>query len=216
VLQRALSTRVKRADRIGRVCGVCGIDVGFGEDGKITRAAVASIGKMKPLLVLASAILVQSSEEKRQHRPAGPALVREITAAAASAAEDAARRRRDPDGVAACAQPIPCRGLESTAQEGKTEGERLSRTAARAAPGRAELHPLSHRGGRGSSRLPSNSRCRRRYAALRRTPRLVSMSMLNPGFRRCAQLIAARRWAGVLGSVSAAARPVAFLKRGCR
>jgi hypothetical protein len=93
-------------------------------------------------------------------------VVREITAATASAPESPARRRRDPDCVAPCAQPIPCRGLESSAQEGKTEGERLSRTSAQAGPGtaaagRAELHRLSHRGGRGSSRSPPNPRCRR-------------------------------------------------------
>jgi deoxyribonuclease V len=39
-LQRALRDRVVRADRVGRVRHVCGIDVGFEDDGRITRAAV--------------------------------------------------------------------------------------------------------------------------------------------------------------------------------
>lgn len=39
-LQRALAGRVERADRIGAVRHVCGIDVGFEEEGAITRAAV--------------------------------------------------------------------------------------------------------------------------------------------------------------------------------
>jgi len=38
-LQRELSARVVRADRIGTVRHVCGIDVGFEQDGEITRAA---------------------------------------------------------------------------------------------------------------------------------------------------------------------------------
>ena len=38
-LQRELSERVERKDRIGKVRYVCGIDVGFEEDGAITRAA---------------------------------------------------------------------------------------------------------------------------------------------------------------------------------
>jgi len=106
------------------------------------------------------------SEAKRRRRRAGPTLVREITPASASVPEAPVRRRRDADGAAPCAQPIACRGLESTAQDGKTEGERLSRTAARAGPGtaaagRAELQLLSHRGGRGSSRSAPHPRCRR-------------------------------------------------------
>jgi deoxyribonuclease V len=50
-LQRELSTRVERADRIGRVRRVCGIDVGFEEDGSITRAAVAVLAfpSLEPL-----------------------------------------------------------------------------------------------------------------------------------------------------------------------
>jgi deoxyribonuclease V len=40
-LQRDLAGRVVRQDRIGEVRHVCGIDVGFEEDGAITRAAVA-------------------------------------------------------------------------------------------------------------------------------------------------------------------------------
>jgi len=40
-LQRELADRVVRADRIGEVRHVCGIDVGFERDGAITRAAVA-------------------------------------------------------------------------------------------------------------------------------------------------------------------------------
>ncbi|HXZ91923.1 MAG TPA: deoxyribonuclease V [Burkholderiales bacterium] len=50
-LQRELSTRVERADRIGRVRRVCGIDVGFEEDGRITRAAVALLAfpSLEPL-----------------------------------------------------------------------------------------------------------------------------------------------------------------------
>jgi len=43
-LQRELRERVVRTDRIGRVRHVCGIDVGFEEDGKITRAAVVVLG----------------------------------------------------------------------------------------------------------------------------------------------------------------------------
>jgi deoxyribonuclease V len=39
-LQRDLADRVVREDRIGKVRHVCGIDVGFEEDGAITRAAV--------------------------------------------------------------------------------------------------------------------------------------------------------------------------------
>ena len=39
-LQRALRARVERTDRLGRVRHVCGIDVGFEDDGRITRAAV--------------------------------------------------------------------------------------------------------------------------------------------------------------------------------
>ncbi|MCL4802626.1 MAG: deoxyribonuclease V [Burkholderiales bacterium] len=40
-LQRELAGRVERADRIGEVRHVCGIDVGFEAGGAITRAAVA-------------------------------------------------------------------------------------------------------------------------------------------------------------------------------
>lgn len=40
-LQRELSERVERKDRIGKVRHVCGIDVGFEDNGRITRAAVA-------------------------------------------------------------------------------------------------------------------------------------------------------------------------------
>jgi deoxyribonuclease V len=39
-LQRELRARVVRTDRLGRVRRVCGIDVGFEDDGRITRAAV--------------------------------------------------------------------------------------------------------------------------------------------------------------------------------
>lgn len=50
-LQRELSERVERADRIGRVRRVCGIDVGFEDNGRITRAAVAVLAfpSLEPL-----------------------------------------------------------------------------------------------------------------------------------------------------------------------
>jgi len=40
-VQEKLRARVERADRLGRVRHVCGIDVGFEERGAVTRAAVA-------------------------------------------------------------------------------------------------------------------------------------------------------------------------------
>jgi deoxyribonuclease V len=40
-LQTALRDRVERADRIGEVRRVAGVDVGFEQDGRVTRAAVA-------------------------------------------------------------------------------------------------------------------------------------------------------------------------------
>jgi deoxyribonuclease V len=40
-LQKRLARRVERADRLGPVRRVCGIDVGFENDGRVTRAAAA-------------------------------------------------------------------------------------------------------------------------------------------------------------------------------
>jgi len=40
-LQKRLATRVVRADRVGPVRRVCGIDVGFEDEGRVTRAAAA-------------------------------------------------------------------------------------------------------------------------------------------------------------------------------
>jgi deoxyribonuclease V len=50
-LQEKLRTRVERADRLGPVRRVCGIDVGFEENGAVTRAAVVllSFPGLEPL-----------------------------------------------------------------------------------------------------------------------------------------------------------------------
>lgn len=50
-LQRQLSERVERDDRIGTVGRVAGIDVGFESDGQVTRAAVAVLSFPQLLLV---------------------------------------------------------------------------------------------------------------------------------------------------------------------
>lgn len=50
-LQRQLSERVERSDRIGAVGRIAGIDVGFESDGRVTRAAVAVLSFPQLLLV---------------------------------------------------------------------------------------------------------------------------------------------------------------------
>ena len=116
----------------------------------------------------------------------------------------------------AVAQPRACPLVRRTAKRPAQRRWAYRSSAPRAGPGTAAagqpgLRPLSHRGGRGSSRSPWDLRCRRGCAAPRRTPRLVTMSMLNTRFRRCAQVIAAPRSVGVLWCVSAAAWPLAPL-----
>ena len=76
----------------------------------------------------------------------GPASVAEIAAAAASPPANPARRRHDPDRVAPCAQPIPCRGLESTAARGERRAGQAGPRGASQPTGRAG--GARHSGGR--------------------------------------------------------------------
>ncbi|MCC6610814.1 MAG: deoxyribonuclease V [Burkholderiales bacterium] len=75
-LQLELAGRVVRQDRIGEVRRVCGIDVGFEEDGAVTRAAVA-------VLAFPGLELVEHATARRKTRfPYVPGLLsfREIPA----------------------------------------------------------------------------------------------------------------------------------------